>query len=695
MRYTGPACPARLTSGRSAGAPALAAFISSVFGQKISWRSRKWSCLKEQSGLYFIVVFAAGNGLHGAALTRSKALSLGGRMKKVPGELDTGESRWPEPLVLLVGFALVFLLVACQLAVAATFTVTNTNSMGPGSLEDAIIRADTMPGHDIIRFNIPGVGPHTIKPLSPLSPLVDPSGVTIDGFTQSGASPGSNPPSSATLMIELDGRNLGPGHGLPVPGFFILSSNNVIQGIVIDSFENDGIRIQAVQDTASFNYIFCNFIGTDRTGSVARGNGYDQEMPSAGINILVRPGSGEMYARNNIIDANLISGNHCDGIRISGFPPGDIFSNRILNNYIGTDISGNTDLGNKYSGVYIGEGARNNVVRGNLISGNEFEGVCIVGNASLGVLSRQNVIEENIIGLSAAFAPLPNGRDGVSIGVEGATGEIGWAIANEIGPNNVIAYNGRNGVLVWEHPNSPSNADQNRISENSIYDNVGLGIDLGDNGVTFNDLKDPDSGPNEELNFPEITSITYDAGLATITGTVDIDVAPSRAVIEVFRASPDPANHGEGDLFLDSAEPDTGGNWTVVVAGLSSSDFVTTTVTDLKLNTSEFSRVEAVVGVEEQGSRLNVQGLTFEVLQNEPNPFHGRTVIGYSLPASGKATLKVYNTAGRLVDTIVDEEQKAGVHRVEWSPKQASSGIYFYRLESGNHFEMKKMILLR
>lgn len=616
-------------------------------------------------------------------------------MKKVPGEVDTGESRWPEPLVLLVGSALVFLLVASQVAIAATFTVTNTNNMGSGSLEDAIIRADTIPGHDVIKFNIPGAGPHTIRPLSPLSPLVDPSGVTIDGFTQSGASPGSNPPSTAILKVELDGRNLGPGHGLPVPGFFILSSNNVIQGIVIDSFENDGIRIQAVQDTTSFNYIFCNFIGTDRTGSVARGNGYDQEMPSAGINILVRPGSGEMCATNNIIDANLISGNHCDGVRISGFPPGDMFSNRILNNYIGTDISGSTDLGNEYSGVYIGEGARNNVVRGNLISGNELEGVCIVGDASLGVLSRQNVIEENIIGLSAVFAPLPNGRDGVSIGVHGATGESGWATANEIGPNNVIAYNGRNGVLVWEHASSPSNADQNRISENSIYDNAGLGIDLGDDGVTFNDIKDPDSGPNEELNFPEITSITYDAGLATITGTVDIDVDPSRAVIEVFRASPDPANHGEGKLFLDSAEPDTGGNWTVVVAGLSSSDFVTATVTDLKLNTSEFSQVEAVVGVEEQGSRLNVEGLAFELLQNEPNPFHGRTVISYSLPVAGAVTLRVYDITGRLVETIADEEQKAGIHRVEWSPKRAPSGIYFYRLEAGQSAGMRKMTLLR
>ena len=101
------------------------------------------------------------------------------------------------------------------------------------------------------------------------------------------------------------------------------------------------------------------------------------------------------------------------------------------------------------------------------------------------------------------------------------------------------------------------------------------------------------------------------------------------------------------------------------------------------------------VGAEEPGSMSHARPLRFELLQNEPNPFHSRTVISYSLPVAGAVTLKIYNIAGRLVETIVDEEQKAGVHRVEWSPKDKSSGIYFYRLEADEFADMKKILLLR
>ncbi|MFQ5607639.1 MAG: hypothetical protein ACE5GA_06810, partial [Candidatus Zixiibacteriota bacterium] len=71
-------------------------------------------------------------------------------------------------------------------AQAATYTVVNTTDAGSGSLRQAIADANANPGSDLIHFNIPGGGVHTIQPLTPLPTITDP--VTIDGYTQAGAS---------------------------------------------------------------------------------------------------------------------------------------------------------------------------------------------------------------------------------------------------------------------------------------------------------------------------------------------------------------------------------------------------------------------------------------------------------------------------------------------------------------------------
>src|SRR4051794_1936665 len=102
-------------------------------------------------------------------------------------------------------------LAVCVGATAATFTVTSTNDAGAGSLRQAILDANALAGADTIVFNIPDQtgGVQTIAPLTILPDVTDP--VTLDGYTQSGASPntlavGNN----AVLRIELDGSQAGP-----------------------------------------------------------------------------------------------------------------------------------------------------------------------------------------------------------------------------------------------------------------------------------------------------------------------------------------------------------------------------------------------------------------------------------------------------------------------------------------------------
>ena len=80
--------------------------------------------------------------------------------------------------------------------------------------------------------------------------------------------------------------------------------------------------------------------------------------------------------------------------------------------------------------------------------------------------------------------------------------------------------------------------------------------------------------------------------------------------------------------------------------------------------------------------------------QNYPNPFNPSTTIRYSLPKAANVSLKVYNTLGQLVATLVDEHKEAGYQQIQWNAS-VPSGIYFYRLELGEYVETKKMIVLK
>jgi len=98
-------------------------------------------------------------------------------------------------------------------------------------------------------------------------------------------------------------------------------------------------------------------------------------------------------------------------------------------------------------------------------------------------------------------------------------------------------------------------------------------------------------------------------------------------------------------------------------------------------------------GVKEQ----NVLDLpkTFSLSQNYPNPFNPITEIGYALPRDCQVKLEVFNILGQKVATLVDGEQRAGYKSVKWDASSFSSGIYFYRLQTGNFVQTRKMILLK
>ena len=111
----------------------------------------------------------------------------------------------------------------------------------------------------------------------------------------------------------------------------------------------------------------------------------------------------------------------------------------------------------------------------------------------------------------------------------------------------------------------------------------------------------------------------------------------------------------------------------------------------------------------EYGTRVDVKEIDntpieFSLSQNYPNPFNPSTKIKYSIPSivgNGHAhsttdvTLKIYDILGREVATLVNKEQKAGNYEVKFDANELTSGIYFYRLQSGSFNESKKMLLVK
>ncbi|MCB0732403.1 MAG: T9SS type A sorting domain-containing protein, partial [Ignavibacteriae bacterium] len=83
--------------------------------------------------------------------------------------------------------------------------------------------------------------------------------------------------------------------------------------------------------------------------------------------------------------------------------------------------------------------------------------------------------------------------------------------------------------------------------------------------------------------------------------------------------------------------------------------------------------------------------------QNYPNPFNPRTTIKYQIPIREMSNVKliVYDMLGREVETLVNQKQKPGFYEVEFNGSDLSSGIYFYRITTGNYVESKKMVLLK
>src|SRR5215210_5066545 len=279
---------------------------------------------------------------------------------------------------------------------------------------------------------------------------------------------------------------------------------------------------------------------------------------------------------------------------------------KIEGNFIGTDPSGFSDFGNAGAGVSVQAGPSHATIGGtspadrNLISGNFGDGIDLATNPG------GHKIEGNLIGTTPdPTLGLGNGRHGVF--AIGPSNTIGDSDPSDGATNaaNTIAFNDHSGVLISE-----SQSVGTRILSNSIFNNHDLGINLSGgtedaNGVTANDPNDPDTGPNNLQNYPEITSAQNIGDSTSINGTLESTPSTKkkkRTFIIQFFSSPgkDPSDYGQGKTFLGQIEKKTDrqGKASFSFAPFPKvpvGQFVTATATNKKTgDTSEFSKARVV-----------------------------------------------------------------------------------------------------
>lgn len=295
------------------------------------------------------------------------------------------------------------------------FTVNTTDDLDDGtcdethcSLREALAQAGLVAEGAIVAFNIPGTGPHSIQPTSPLPSLL---GATIlDGTTE--------PDFAGSPVIELDGTHA----GAPTNGLDLVGSGNTVRGLVINRFSGNGISIGA--DTHDNRVEGC-FIGTDVDGT--------SPMANSNAGVMIGQSHDNVVGGTTGPARNVISGNP-EGITIVDVTA---TGNLIRGNYIGTNATGDAAIPNTTGIVLLAPG---NTVggteegAGNLISGNQMNGVNLQGENATG-----NTVQGNLIGTDASGAvALSNGECGVAVIASANDNLIG---GSEAGARNVLSGN--------------------------------------------------------------------------------------------------------------------------------------------------------------------------------------------------------------------------------------------------------------
>jgi hypothetical protein len=350
-------------------------------------------------------------------------------------------------------------------------------------------------------------------------------------------------------------------------GILVDGQNTQIGGIGAgNQISGNGVGV-SLTATAVSNTIQGNLIGTSADGTADLGNRWGIFNAGAASTLIggTTPGEG-----------NVISGSTIDGIAVTIESSTGV---RIEGNRIGTSSDGMTAIGNTQAGISVRFGTTGVTIgggdasAGNLISGNNGVGIRLETSG--------NVVSNNKIGVDASFTgPLGNGGGGLSIAANNTTVDA-----------NIIAFNTNAGIS--------ATGSGNAFLGNTIFDNGGLGIDQGGDGVTANDVPDADG----VQNYPVLESVSSNAGGTEILGSLQTTPGANVEIRFYVNQSCDGSGNGEGQLQFASgifvADADTGVVIidTTYLISVTVGQFVTAIARNTATNdTSEFSACVTVAG---------------------------------------------------------------------------------------------------
>ena len=574
----------------------------------------------------------------------------------------------------------------------AVYTVSSTANSGANTLNEAISNANSNAGVDTIRFNISGTGPHTIT-LTSLLPVITEK-VVIDGESQSGTVIGdliNNTPHQLQIGLYNGGT---PNYGLKISD---AADGTHVTGIAIGGFSQYGVECNSGADDLIFENMV---VGTNITGTTAQAN-------NEGLRFW---GNDNCIVRNSLISGNTRDGvvfsltsssnqlyrNFC-GVNMSGtatisnrdhniyfqnsshsntiggsdysyrnvlsgskwgahFWAGD--NNALTYNYVGTDISGTIALGNSEAGIEVCNG-NSGTISNNVFAANENCAICLWGGNL-----RDWEVTNNIIGTDIGLTEsLGNGAAGICLFASVSCTRIsGNTITNSYASSSStnITTTGANGAGIWLREYS----SETLITENSIYNNASLGIDINSNGTAeLNDDGDGDAGPNNILNFPVLDTVYFSGGNLCIHGW-----APSGSTIEFFIADNESSQFGEGKSFLFSAVEGSGDDTDATQSSYGPAA-INGVVQGSYTNENRFSFCTAVVS-------LPVSVGTSDSITATTSQTGGSCTLGFTSEFSAKIGFEVAGPFGLdWVDFTVQSEGADAI--LEWASSREENTDYF------------------
>ena len=434
-----------------------------------------------------------------------------------------------------------------------------------------------------------------------------------------------------------------------------------------------------------------NYIGTDRTGTVA--------VPNALSGVAIHEASAVVIGGALDTQRNLLSGNGQAGIEITGV--WDVQDSLIVQgNYIGTAADGSTALGNGLAGIYLHNEAKRLTVGGNQYG----EGNVIAGNGGPGIWAGQTVgwihsldIRHNLIGLDIHGQALPNAGHGIWLETYVRDSAIGDGTLE--GANHIAFHEG-DGIRIQDHASFGI-----AMLGNMIYQNTGMAIDLELAGPNPNDPLDVDRGANEQQNFPVLSGAALVAEGVRVGGSLNAYASTAYRLDFYADTAADPSGYGEARYFLGSLPA-------VVTDGLGNATFeevfvlpdpaatvVSATATDPNGNTSELSLCFPVF--DPSGVETPELPLAFRLGPAAPNPFNPMTSIAFDLPQPSLVDLRIFDLRGRLVRTLLREEPfPAGSHRTVWNGtdqggRTVAAGSYVIVIQCGDFRGTRKVQLVK